>query len=326
MTKLDLPVFADVLAAAKRLEGMAIKTPVIESSWLNDLAGGRVFIKPECLQRTGSFKFRGAWNFISRLNRKDNPGGVVAFSSGNHAQGVAAAAAIKNLPALIVMPADSPVIKIENTKALGAEVLTYDRASEDRNEIAHRQLKARGAVLVPPFDHKYIMAGQGTAALELADWALENHVDIDQVMIPTGGGGLVGGSALVFKTKMPKADIYPVEPALFDDYRRSLIAGEVVSNDVTTGSICDALMTPCSGHVTFAVNKLRLSNGLAVNDHEVCAAMKFAFERLKLVVEPGGAVALAAVLSSKIDCAGKNSALVLSGGNVDAAMFAGIIS
>ncbi len=325
MTKLDLPVFDDVLAAAKRLAGMSIKTPIIESPWLNEIAGGRVFIKLECLQRTGSFKFRGAWNFISRLNKKDNPGGVVAFSSGNHAQGVAAAAAIQKLPVLIVMPADSPVIKIENTKALGAEVLTYDRASQDRNEITRHQLKARSAVLVPPFDHKYIMAGQGTAALELVDWAQKNNINFDQVLIPTGGGGLVGGSALVFNEKMPDTAIFPVEPELFDDYRRSLIAGEVVSNDVTTGSICDALMTPSSGQVTFAVNRSRLSNGLTVSDNDVRGAMRFAFERLKLVVEPGGGVALAAVLSGKIDCADKNSALVLSGGNVDATLFAGIL-
>jgi len=323
--KLDLPVFEDVLAAAKRLEGMAVKTPVMESLWLNDIAGGRVFIKPECLQRTGSFKFRGAWNFISQLDRKSNPGGVVAFSSGNHAQGVAAAAAIQNLPALIVMPADSPAIKIENTKALGAEIATYDRASEDRDAMTRRQLEDRNAILVPPFDHKFIMAGQGTVALELINWAQENQMTFDQLLVPTGGGGLVGGSSLVFKEKLPDAAIFSVEPEKFDDYRRSLVAGKVVTNETTTGSICDAIMTPSPGTLTFAVNQPRLSSGLVVDDDEVRQAMRFAFERLKLVVEPGGAVALAAILSGKIDCKGKYTAIILSGGNVDPELFATVL-
>ncbi len=325
MMKLDLPVFEDVLAAAKRLEGMAVKTPVMESSWLNDIAGGRVFIKPECLQRTGSFKFRGAWNFISRLDEKNTPGGVVAFSSGNHAQGVAAAAAIQNLPALIVMPGDSPAMKIANTKALGAEIVTYDRASEDRQEVTRHHLVARNAILVPPFDHKFIMAGQGTVALELVDWGQENQLTFDQLLVPTGGGGLVGGSALVFTEKLPEAAIFSVEPEKFDDYRRSLIAGKVVANEATTGSICDAIMTPSPGTLTFAVNQSRLSSGLVVGDDEVCQAMRFAFERLKLVVEPGGAVALAAILSGKIDCKGKHTAIILSGGNVDPELFASVL-
>ncbi len=323
--KLDLPVFQDVLAAAKRLEGMAIKTPVLESTWLNDVAGGRVFIKPECLQRTGSFKFRGAWNFISQLNKTDNPGGVVAFSSGNHAQGVAAAAAIKNLPALVIMPEDTPTIKVANTKTLGADVLTFDRASQDRNEIARQQLEIRNAILVPPFEHKFIMAGQGTVALEITEWAEENQICFDQLLVPTGGGGLIGGSGLVFEEKQPDTNVYPVEPLKFDDYRRSLIAGEVLANQVTTGSICDALMTPSSGNLTFAVNQPRLSGGLVVDDNEVRAAMRFAFERLKLVVEPGGAVALAAILSGKIDCRDKHTAIILSGGNVDPELFSSVL-
>jgi len=323
--KLDLPVFEDVLAAAKRLEGMAVKTPVMESLWLNDIVGGRVFIKPECLQRTGSFKFRGAWNFISQLDRKSNPGGVVAFSSGNHAQGVAAAAAIQNLPTLIVMPADSPAIKIANTKALGAEIVTYDRASEDRQEVTKHHLAVRNAVLVPPFDHKFIMAGQGTVALELVDWAQENQLTFDQLLVPTGGGGLVGGSALVFTEKLPEAEIFSVEPEKFDDYRRSLIAGKVVANEATTGSICDAIMTPSPGTLTFAVNQTRLTKGLVVDDNQVRQAMRFAFERLKLVVEPGGAVALAAILNGKIDCKGRNTAIILSGGNVDPDLFASVL-
>jgi len=320
-SKLNLPVFEDVLAAAQRLKGLAVKTPVIESPWLNDIAGGRVFIKPECLQRTGSFKFRGAWNFISQLDSESHPGGVVAFSSGNHAQGVAAAAAMKNLPALIIMPDDAPAIKIANTKALGADVLTYDRASESREEVAENQVAARDAVLVPPFEHKYIIAGQGTTGLELITWGQDNDVVYDQLLVPTGGGGLVGGCGLVFKHYLPEADVISVEPLEFDDYRRSIKAKEIVANPTTTGSICDALMSPSAGELTFAVNLSQLSPGLAVSDDEVRAAMRFAFERLKLVVEPGGAVALAAVLTGKTDCRAKNTAIVLSGGNVDAALY-----
>lgn len=324
--KPDLPVFDDVLAAAKRLEGMAVKTPIIESHWLNDIAGGRVFVKPECLQRTGSFKFRGAWNFISQLNKQDNPGGVVAFSSGNHAQGVAAAAAIMELPALIIMPADSPEIKVANTKALGAEVLTYDRASEDREEVARSQLAARNAILVPPFEHKFIVAGQGTTGLEFVNWADDHELKLDHLLVPTGGGGLVGGCGLVFKNKSPETAIFSVEPEQFDDHRRSLIAGEILGNNVRTGSICDALLSPEPGKLTFSLNQHQLSDGLVVDDDEVRAAMQFAFERLKLVVEPGGAVALAAVLSGKIDCTNKNTAIVISGGNVDRELFASVLA
>ena len=323
--KLQLPVFEDVLAAAKRLDGMAVETPVIESNWLNEIAGGRVFVKPECLQRTGSFKFRGAWNFISQLNKTDNPGGVIAFSSGNHAQGVAAAAAIKGLPALIIMPADSPAIKLENTRALGAEIVTYDRASEDREVVTRGLLLERDAVLVPPFEHKFIVAGQGTVALELTEWGLKNDLSFNQLLVPTGGGGLIGGSGLVFSEKYPEARVYSVEPEGFDDFRRSLIARERVSNAAASGSICDALLTPSTGELTFSVNQSRVSGGLVVSDNEVRRAMRFAFERLKLVVEPGGVVALAAVLSGKIDCKNKNTAIVISGGNVDPDLFKSVL-
>ena len=321
MEELDLPVFEDVLAAAQRLDGLAVKTPVIESLWLNDIAGGRVFIKPECLQRTGSFKFRGAWNFISQLDSEKHSGGVVAYSSGNHAQGVAAAAAMKGLPALIIMPSDAPAIKVANTKAMGAQVVTYDRASESREEVAASHLAARNGVLVPPFEHKFIIAGQGTTGLELINWAQDNDIVYDQLLVPTGGGGLVGGCGLVFKHYLPQADIYCVEPLEFDDYRRSIEAGKILSNQAMTGSICDALMSPSAGELTFAVNRSQISSGLAVSDDEVRNAMRFAFERLKLVVEPGGAVALAAVLTGKTDCRNKNTAIVLSGGNVDAQLY-----
>ncbi len=317
-----LPVMADVRDAVKRLDGMAVKTPVLEVPWLNEAVGGRVFIKPECLQRTGSFKFRGAWNYISQFDPVEQAGGVVAYSSGNHAQGVAAAATLKGLPSLIVMPFDSPKIKMENTKALGAEILTYDRTKVKREELAAEQVEKRKAVLVPPFENKNIMAGQGTISIEIIEWAQQNDVDIDQVLVPTGGGGLMAGTSLVFSELSPNTKIHPVEPDDFDDYKRSLEAGEIVANTITHGSICDAIMTDRAGELTFAINKPRLSEGLTVSDDEVRAAMKFAFERLKLVVEPGGVVALAAILSGKIDCKNKNTAIVLSGGNVDPEMFA----
>lgn len=324
--ELDLPEYDDVLAASERLKGYGVKTPVIESQWLNEAVGGRVFVKAECLQRTGSFKFRGAWNFISQLDGEQTPGGIVAYSSGNHAQGVAAAAALMDIPAVIIMPADAPDIKLENTRALGAQVVTYDRESEDRDAVARVYLKERGAILVPPFEHKNIIAGQGTAALELFGWLGEEKVQADQLLVPTGGGGLVAGSALVAEQLSSATALHGVEPAGFEDYARSLAKGELVANEQTTGSICDALMSPMGGALTFAVNQPRLSQGLVVTDDEARAAMRFAFERLKLVIEPGGAVTLAAVLSGKINCADKNTAIIVSGGNVDAALFAQIIA
>jgi threonine dehydratase len=324
--KMGLPVYEDVVAAGKRLAGVVVKTPVLESNWLNEKAGGRVFIKPECLQHTGSFKFRGAWNFISQLDGADYPDGVVAFSSGNHAQGVAAAAAQRGLAAKIVMPADSPAIKLANTRAYGAEIVTYDRQNEDRMAVARVQLEGKQAILIPPFEHHYILAGQGTVALEIADWGEESGIEFDQLLVPTGGGGLVGGCGLVFAKRFPRAKVHPVEPAEFDDYGRSLIAGEVKTNSKLSGSICDALLTPSSGQMTFAVNRQNLSAGIGVSDDEVAEAVAFAFERLKLVVEPGGAVALAAVLAGKLNCKNKQTAIVLSGGNVDDRLFGQILA
>ena len=223
------------------------------------------------------------------------------------------------------MPSDAPAIKIANTKAYGAEVLTYDRASESREEVAQTQLAARNAILIPPFEHKFIVAGQGTVALELINWSQDNDIVFDQLLVPTGGGGLVGGCGMVFKHYLPISEIFSVEPQDFDDYRRSIKIGEIVSNPTTTGSICDALMSPSAGDLTFAVNQPQLSPGLAVSDDEVREAMRFAFERLKLVVEPGGVVALAAILTGKTDCRDKNTAIVLSGGNVDAELYATVL-
>jgi len=312
----------DIEAAARRLEGFAVRTPVIESQALNDLTGGRVLLKAECLQRTGSFKFRGAWNRISQLDPRQHPGGVVAYSTGNHAQGVAAAAQIKGLPALIVMPADTPEIKQANTRSYGAEVVTYDRATEDREVIAARYVVERNAVLVPPFEDPAIIAGQGTAGLELAEQAANAGAGLDAVLVCCGGGGLTAGIALAMEARSPGTRVHPVEPQGFDDYARSLRSGLRERNARTTGSICDAILTVTPGEMTFAINASRLGEGLAVADAEVAEAMRFAFSVLKLVVEPGGAVALAAVLARKLETEGRSIGIILSGGNADAELYA----
>lgn len=325
MAMQELPIFSDIALAAKRIRGEAIVTPLLENAKLNALAGGRVFIKAECLQRTGSFKFRGAWNCISKLDPAANTGGVVAYSSGNHAQGVAAAAQLRGVSALIVMPEDTPQIKKANTKAYGAEVVTYDRATESREEIANQYTAKRGAVLVPPFEHPDIIAGQGTCGLEIIDELQARGVALDDMLVNCSGGGLTAGVALAFSEKSPKTKVHSVEPEGFDDYARSLRSGVREKNVSAAGSICDALLTPQPGEMTFAMNKERLAEGYAVSETEVRRAVRFAFETLKLVVEPGGSVGLAAVLSGKINAKDKNIAIILSGGNVDVKLFADIL-
>ena len=322
----ELPRFSDVEAAAKRIAHEAVVTPLLENAKLNGLVGGRIFIKAECLQRTGSFKFRGAWNCISKLDPAQNKGGVVAYSSGNHAQGVAAAAQLRGVSALIVMPEDTPEIKKANTKSYGAEVVTYDRATESREEIANLYVAKRGAVLVPPFEHADIIAGQGTCGLEVINELQARGVVLDDMLVNCSGGGLTAGVALAFSEKSPKTKVHSVEPEGFDDYARSLRSGVREKNASSAGSICDALLTPQPGELTFAMNKGRLADGYVVSEAEVRRAVRFAFETLKLVVEPGGAVGLAAVLSGKINAKGKNIAIILSGGNVDAGLFADILA
>ncbi len=321
-----LPEFKDIEKAARRIEGFAVVTPVIESPKLNEITGGRILIKAECLQRTGSFKFRGAWNMISKLDAKKAKGGVVAYSSGNHAQGVAAAAQIKGLPALIVMPADTPKIKQDNTRSYGAEVVTYDRATESREAIAERYVKERHAVMVPPFEHADIIAGQGTAGLELAEEATARGIRLDDVLVCCSGGGLTAGVALAMAALQPQARVHSVEPAGFDDYARSLKSGKIEKNPRASGSICDALMSPSPGDMTFVINKRLLGEGFAVTDAEAADAVRFAFEVLKIVLEPGGAVALAAVLSGKIDATGKAIGVIASGGNCDPGLYARILN
>lgn len=321
----QIPSIDDVLDARERLKGQAAVTPLLEVPALNALAKGRVLIKAECLQRTGSFKFRGAWNCISRLSADKAKGGVVAYSSGNHAQGVAAAAQIMKLPALIVMPSDTPEIKKSNTRSYGAEVVTYDRATDNREAIANKIATERGAVIVPPFDHPEIIAGQGTSGLEAIEQAGQRDIALDAVLVPAGGGGLTAGNVLAFSAKSPKTEIHAVEPEDFDDHARSLVSGKRERNAKNTGSICDALLSPAPGELTFAINQPRLSPGLVVSEAEVKQAMRFAFEHLKIVLEPGGAVGLAAVLARKIPTEGRNIAIIASGGNVDPAFFADVL-
>lgn len=316
------PVFSDIQAAARRLAGHAVVTPLHENAALNDAVGARVLLKCETLQRTGSFKFRGAYNLISQLDDTARQAGVVSYSSGNHAQGVAAAAKILGIPALIVMPADAPAIKLANTRAYGAEIRTYDRARENREEIAAEIARTRGAVIVPPFDHPSTIAGQGTVGLELAHQADAASARLDLVACPCGGGGLSAGVALALAELSPACEIYAVEPMGFDDTGRSLKAGARQSNEPGQDSICDALLAPMPGELTFSINRELLAGGLTVSDDDVRAAMGFAFRALKLVVEPGGAAALAALLAGRLDCRGKIVGIVLSGGNVDPEIFA----
>lgn len=310
--------------AARRLEDVAAVTPLIGSEELDAIAAGTVLLKAENLQLTGSFKIRGAYNLMSRLPRERAAQGVVAWSSGNHAQGVAAAGSRLGIRTAIVMPEDAPALKLENTRRLGGETILYDRYSGDREAIARELAAERGAELVPSYDHPDIIAGQGTVGLELMRQCEEQGCMPDQVLIPCGGGGLSAGSAVAIRDISPATAVHPVEPEDFDDTRRSLAAGERLANDPGARSICDALQAGTPGALTFPINRLCLSEGLAVSDEEVRAAMRFAFRHLKMVVEPGGAVGLAAVLAGKIPTRGKVTVVVLSGGNVDPETFAEI--
>ena len=312
-----LPDFDDVRKAAARLSGHARRTPLLAGTPLDELTGGRILLKLETLQHMGSFKFRGAYNRLAQLDAAQRKAGVVAFSSGNHAQGVAYAARLLGVPATIVMPADAPRVKMQNTLALGAEVVTYDRLRESREQIAARLAAERGAVLVPSFDDPDIIAGQGTVGLEIAEQAAELGARLDDVIVCTSGGGLVAGTALAIRALSPSARVWTAEPEGHDDHRRSLATGRRESNAPGTRSICDALLAPEPGVVTFEINRHLLAGGLAVSDAEVKDAIAYAARTLKLVVEPGGAVALASVLAGKIEPGGRTIAVVLSGGNID---------
>jgi len=315
---------ADIEAAAKRLQGVAVRTPLIRNDELDRIAGGTVLVKAENLQVVGSFKIRGAYNLMSQLPPEAVEQGVVAFSSGNHAQGVALAGKILGIHAAIVMPEDAPAAKLANTRRLGGEIITYDRYTEDREAIARSVAAERGAEIVPSYEDERIIAGQGTVGLEIAAQSVELGLPADQVLINCGGGGLTSGSAIALKAGLPDVEIYAVEPDEFDDTTRSLAGGERVANSGDARSICDAILTEMPGQMTFDIMKELVERGLTVSDDEVRAAMQFAFQHLKMVVEPGGAAALAAVLSGKLDTAGKTTVVVFSGGNVDAELFASI--
>lgn len=323
---LRIPTAADVSDAARVLAGIAVRTPLLSNETLDKAVGARVFLKPENLQYTGSFKFRGAYNRISRIPESERKNGVVAFSSGNHAQGVAAAAKLFGLPAVIVMPRDAPKAKIERTKGHGAEVILYDREKEDRAALGERVAKERGATLVRPFDDPYVIAGQGTIGFEICEDLAAKNLAPDFVLMPASGGGLAAGIAIAVKDRFPEARVITVEPAGFDEHAHSFRSGKRENNARATGSICDALLAPSPGELTFEINRRLIGEGVAATDDEVRTAMRFAYNELKLVVEPGGAVALAAVLAGAVDVRGKNVVAVLSGGNVDAKVFAEIIS
>jgi threonine dehydratase len=316
---------SDIDAAARVIAPFAVRTPLLSPPVLNERVGTNVFLKPELLQRTGSFKFRGAFNKLSSIPQAARGGGVVAFSSGNHAQGVAAAAQILKMQATIVMPADAPLSKRERTKAYGAEVVLYDRDREDREAIAGEIARKRGATLVRPYDDPFVIAGQGTVGREIAEDMAALGLTPDVVIAPASGGGLVAGIATAVRARYPQATLMSAEPEDFDDHARSLRAGKRESHQAKGHTICDALMALIPGELTFAINSRLLSQGVTASDAEVGEAVGFAFRELKLVVEPGGAVGLAALLAGRIDARGKNVVIVLSGGNVDADMFARLI-
>ncbi len=323
----DFPVgYGDITAAAKILRGVAVRTPLLENRALNERTGGRLFFKPEPMQVTGSFKFRGAYNHISQLDDATRQKGVIAYSSGNHAQGVAAAAHYCGAPALILMPEDAPTVKMQGTAAWGPEIVTFDRWGEEpRETIAARLAEERGLAMVRPYDDRLIMAGQGTTGLEIIEQLAERNLEPTRVLVPCGGGGLTAGVATAVKHHCPGSAVHTVEPLGFDDTARSIASQSRQGNETGGGSFCDALLAPEPGELTFQVNRRLCSGGLTVSDDEVAVAMAAAFTHLKLVVEPGGAVALAAALAGKLDLSGGITVIVLSGGNVDPSMFAEIL-
>jgi threonine dehydratase len=317
--------FAGVRDAARQLAGHAVRTPLIESPALNEHLGGRILLKAETLQRAGAFKFRGAYNRISRLTAEELQRGVVAYSSGNHAQAVACAARMMGTSAIIVMPADSPKVKVEGVIGFGGEVRMYDRYTESREAIGEEIASTRGSVLVRPFDDPFVIEGQGTTGLEIIEQAAEAGAPLDQLLCGASGGGLIAGINLSMAALSPDTPVIGVEPEAYNDTQLSLQAGERLTHaPVSTPSICDALMTDRPGELTFPINR-RLDRVVTVSDTEVAAAVAYAFRVLKLVVEPGGAVSLAALLAGRVESRGKTTALVLSGGNVDPGLFAGII-
>jgi threonine dehydratase len=316
------PTIADIRAAAERITPHAAVTPLLSSPALDAVAGGRVLLKAEVLQHTGSFKLRGALNRLLQLSADERSRGVVAYSSGNHAQAVAYSATLLGMRSVIVMPKDAPPLKIERTRAFGAEVVLYDRWTEDRVAIGGAIAAERGSVVVPPFEDPHIVAGQGTLALEAFEQAQAIGLMPDTLLVCCGGGGLTAGCALAAEAISPTTTVHPCEPAEFDDMARSLERGHRVGNEPGKRSICDAIVTDMPGAFTFSINQPRVGRGLRVTDDEVLSAIAFAVRELKLVVEPGGAAALAALLHRKVETAGRTTLVVVTGGNIDPAILA----
>ena len=310
-------------AAYTRIKPVVRQTPLLSSPFLDEIAGRKLLVKSECLQHTGSFKFRGAYSALSGMEEASRKKGVIAYSSGNHAQGIALAAKMHGTSSVIIMPADAPRSKIDNTRALGAEVVLYDRASEDRDEIGERLSAERGLTLVRPFDEPLVIAGQASVGLEIA---AQCDVAEGDVLIPCGGGGLTTGVALALSEARPGLRVRPVEPEEFDDATRSLVSGNREVNERRDGSICDAIITPSVGKITFPLMQKYCGSGLVVSEEEALRAMAHAFTRLKIVIEPGGAVALAAALFHGEKLNGDTVIVVASGGNVDAEMFTRALS
>ena len=321
-----MPTIDDIRNAAIRLRDVACITPLLESPAINARTGGRVLLKCEMFQPMGAFKIRGAWNRISRLADGERARGIVTHSSGNHAQAAAMAAQKLGIDATIVMPSDAPAVKIAGTRAFGANVVTCGREGGAREQVAAEIMDRTGAVLIHPYDHPDVVAGQGTVGLEVAAQCRELDVDIDIAVAPCSGGGLIAGTALALHASWPDAEVHAAEPDGFDDTRRSLLSGRRETNAAGAASICDALLVPTPGELTFEINREHLAGATSVSNDEVRAAMKVAFSDARLVTEPGGAAGLAAVLTGKIDVAGKTACVILSGGNVDAGLFAEIIA
>lgn len=312
-----LPAIDDVRAAAKRIAGHAVRTPLLSNALLDEATGARVLIKPENMQRTGTFKFRGAYNAIAVLSHEVRLAGIVAVSSGNHAQGVAEAARLFGAASTIVMPADAPEIKRRRTERSGGRVVTYDRRTEDRDTVVAAHIAKHGGTLIHPYNDFHVIAGQGTIGLEVAEDCAARGIVPDAVLVPCGGGGLSSGVGLALRDAYPSIALTLVEPDGFDDYRRSLAEDRIVANTATAGSICDALLASSPGAVGFALNRANHARAVSVSDAEALAAVAFAFRELKLVAEPGGAVGLAALLSGKVAARGETVVVVLSGGNID---------
>jgi threonine dehydratase len=310
-----------IRAAEARLAGHVQRTPLLNSAFIDAIAGRRVWVKAECLQHTGSFKFRGGWSALSALDPETRAKGVIAFSSGNHAQGVALAAKMHNVPAVIIMPSDSPALKLANTRAYGAEVVEYDRETESRDEIGARLSEERGLTLIKPFDEPEVIAGQGTCGLEIARQAAEAGITDADVIVCCGGGGLTSGIALALEADAPRLRVRPAEPDGFDDVARSLRSGGIERNNRVSGNICDAIVTPQPGDLTFPIMRRLCGPGLVISEDEALQAMAHAWNRLKIVAEPGGAAALAAALFRRDQIEGDDVFVTVSGGNVDPAMF-----